>query len=141
VCHWADQELQVTVSAFLDLRPDGYAIHEKSKRLAILEFTRAMDSSEDWEEKKDSGKRSRYAPVLEFISAGEAGLDYDLLSRARARALSLSPPPPSLSLSLPLFSSPLPIFSPPFSLLFSSSLSSFLLPKRKRERAKKEERA
>jgi hypothetical protein len=33
-------------------------------RLAILEFTRAIDSSEDWEEKKDAEKRSRYAPVL-----------------------------------------------------------------------------
>ena len=36
------QELQANVSAFLDLRPDGYALHHKSKRLAILEFTRAM---------------------------------------------------------------------------------------------------
>jgi hypothetical protein len=62
-----DLELKTTVSAFLDLRPDGYAIHQKSKRLAILEFTRAMDSSEDWEEKKDAEKRSRYAPVLEFF--------------------------------------------------------------------------
>ena len=35
------------MSAFLDLRPDGYAVHQKSKRLAILEFTRAMDSSDD----------------------------------------------------------------------------------------------
>jgi hypothetical protein len=43
------QELQTSVSAFLDLRPDGYAVHQKSKRLAILEFTRAMDSSDDWE--------------------------------------------------------------------------------------------
>jgi hypothetical protein len=50
------------VSAFLDLRPDGYAVHQKSKRLAILEFTRAMDSSEDWELKKDAEKRKRYAP-------------------------------------------------------------------------------
>jgi hypothetical protein len=44
---FTDHELQTTVSVFLDLRPDGYAIHLKSKRLAILEFTRAMDSSED----------------------------------------------------------------------------------------------
>ena len=50
-----DHELQTTVSAFLDLHPDGYAIHLKSKRLAILELgTRAMDYSEDWEEKKDA---------------------------------------------------------------------------------------
>jgi hypothetical protein len=53
------QELQANVSAFLDLRPDGYALHHKNKRLAMLEFTRAMDSSEDWEEKKDAEKRSR----------------------------------------------------------------------------------
>jgi hypothetical protein len=62
------QELQTSVSAFLDLRPDGYAVHQKSKRLAILEFTRAMDSSEDWELKKDAEKRKRYAPVLEFFN-------------------------------------------------------------------------
>jgi hypothetical protein len=60
------QELQASVSAFLDLRPDGYAVHQKSKRLAILEFTRAMDSSEDWEEKKDAEKKARY-PLLEFF--------------------------------------------------------------------------
>jgi hypothetical protein len=55
------QELQAAVSAFLDLRPDGYAIHQKSKRLAILEFTIAMDSSEDLENKKDAEKRARFA--------------------------------------------------------------------------------
>jgi len=64
-----DQEFQITVSSFLDLRPDGYAIHQKSEHLAMLEFTRAMDSSEDWEEKKDAEKRSRYAPVLEFFNS------------------------------------------------------------------------
>ena len=74
-----DQELTTTVSSLLDLRPDSYAIHQKGKRLAILEFTRAMDSSEDWEEKKDAEKRSRYAPVLEILQllAGEAGVDYE----------------------------------------------------------------
>jgi hypothetical protein len=43
--------------------------HHHHQRLAILEFARAMDSSEDWEEKKDAEKRSRYAPVLEFFSS------------------------------------------------------------------------
>ncbi len=55
------QELQASVSAFLDLRPDGYAIHQKSKRLAILEFTIAMDSSEDLEDKRDAKNRARFA--------------------------------------------------------------------------------
>jgi hypothetical protein len=63
------EELQSQVSAFLDLRPDGYALHHKTKRLAILEFTRAIDSSDDWEEKKDSEKRNRYAPVLDFFNS------------------------------------------------------------------------
>ena len=62
-------ELHTSVSAFLDLRPDGYAVHKKSKRLAILEFTRAMDSSDDWELQKDAEKRKRYAPVLEFFNS------------------------------------------------------------------------
>jgi hypothetical protein len=62
------QELQASVSAFLDLRPDGYAIHQKSSLLAILEFTRAIDSSEDWEDNKDAEKRARYAPVFDFFS-------------------------------------------------------------------------
>ena len=55
-----DQELKTTVSALLDLRPDVYAIHQKSKSLAILELTRVIDSSEDWEEKKDAEKRNRH---------------------------------------------------------------------------------
>ncbi len=79
----SDQELQHSVSVFLDLRPDGFAFHQKSKRIAILEFTRdmdssedweteftrAMDSSEDWETNKDGEKRARYAPVLNFFNS------------------------------------------------------------------------
>jgi hypothetical protein len=65
----SDQELQTSVSAFLDLRPDGFALHQKSKRVAILQFTRAMDSSVDWETKKDAEKRARYAPVLDFFNS------------------------------------------------------------------------
>jgi hypothetical protein len=56
------QELHTSVSAFLDLRPNGYAVHKKSKRLAILEFTRAMDSSDDWELQKDAEKRKEVRP-------------------------------------------------------------------------------
>ncbi len=63
------QELKTSVSSFLDLHPDGYAVHQKSKRLAILEFTRAMDSSDDWELQKDAEKRKRYDPVLEFFNS------------------------------------------------------------------------
>jgi hypothetical protein len=54
----SEQELQALVSTFLDLRPDGFAIHQKSKRVVILEFRRAMDSLDDWEVKKDAEKRA-----------------------------------------------------------------------------------
>jgi hypothetical protein len=37
--------------------------------LVILDFTRAMDSSADWETKKDAEKRARYAPVLDFFNS------------------------------------------------------------------------
>jgi hypothetical protein len=40
-----------------------------SKRVAILELTRAMDSSDDWEARKDAEKRARYAPVLDFFNS------------------------------------------------------------------------
>jgi hypothetical protein len=52
--------------------------------LAILEFFRAIDSSEDWEEKKDAEKGNRYAPVfgilqLDQLLTGETGVDHDPL--------------------------------------------------------------
>jgi len=75
----SDQELQTSLSAFLDLRPDGFAVHQKSKRVAILEFTRAMDSSVDWEEKKDAEKRARYAPVLDFFNSLSENLGWKLM--------------------------------------------------------------
>jgi len=46
--------------------PPPRRLRQERKRLAILEFTRAMDSSEA--EKKDA-QRSRYAPVLEFFNS------------------------------------------------------------------------
>ncbi len=75
----SDQELQTSVSAFLDLRRDGFALHQKSKRVAILEFTRAMDSSVDWEAKKDAEKRARYAPVLDFFNSLPENLGWTLM--------------------------------------------------------------
>jgi hypothetical protein len=45
LCDRKGKEEEEEFKYITDLRPDGYAIHQKSKRLAILEFTRAMDSS------------------------------------------------------------------------------------------------
>ena len=92
------RETEDAVQAFLQLRPDGYAINPKSKQIFLLEFTRAMDTDPHWEEYKDAeiawkavgAKRKLHAWVL-------------LLSLALSRALSPPPPPPlSLSLSLSL---------------------------------------
>jgi len=63
------QEMNDAVKAFLQLRPDGYAINPKSKQVFLLEFTRAMDTDPHWEEYKDAEKARRYAPVLDFFNA------------------------------------------------------------------------
>jgi hypothetical protein len=47
--------------------------------VAILEFTRAMDSSVDWEAKKDAEKRARYAPVLGFFNSLPENLGWTLM--------------------------------------------------------------
>jgi hypothetical protein len=70
-------ELRASVSSFLDLLPDGFTIHQKSIRVVILEFTRAMDSSDDWEAKKDAEKRARYTHcfgILQIVTR-ETGMD------------------------------------------------------------------
>lgn len=38
-------ELKTSVSEFLDVRPDGFALNRKTKRIAIHEFIRAMISA------------------------------------------------------------------------------------------------
>jgi hypothetical protein len=86
------QELQANVSEFLDFRPDGYALHHESKHLAILEFTCAMDSSEDWEEKKDAEKGADTHPFWSSSTPcrrGRAGPCSSLTSRLGFGARSL----------------------------------------------------
>ena len=49
------------VKAFLDKRPDRVAFDETKKKVCLLEFTRAMDAREEWEERKERDKTKRYA--------------------------------------------------------------------------------
>ena len=63
------RETDDTVKAFLQLRPDRYAINPKSKQIFLLEFTRAMDTDPHWEVYKDAEKSRRYTPVLDFFNA------------------------------------------------------------------------
>ena len=53
---------------FLRLRPDGIALCPSSKTVCVLEFTRAMDTQQDWEKKKEKEKLDRYVYLLDFIN-------------------------------------------------------------------------
>jgi hypothetical protein len=55
------------IKAFLDKRPDGVVFDETTKKVCLLELTRAMDAREDWEERKDLKKSKRYSLILAFI--------------------------------------------------------------------------
>ena len=83
------RETEDAVQAFLQLRPDGYAINSKSKQIFLLEFTRAMDTDPHWEEHKDAEKTRRYAPVLDFFNAvGQDGQCRKSTSRSASGVLS-----------------------------------------------------
>ena len=59
------------VADFLKKRPDGVAFRRPvgaQKQLRILEFTRASDTSDDWQEKKEVEKNLRYCQHVKFIS-------------------------------------------------------------------------
>jgi len=56
------------IDTFIARRPDGLAF-DKEKRLCVyLEYTRAMDTNEDWAEKKEQEKNDRYSSHLGFIN-------------------------------------------------------------------------
>ena len=52
------------VKAFLDKRPNEVTFNETKKKVCLLEFTRAMDEREEWEERKERDKTKRYAQIL-----------------------------------------------------------------------------
>jgi hypothetical protein len=56
------------IKTFLDKRPDWVAFDETTKKVCLLEFTRAMDAREDWEERKDLEKSKRYSLILAFFN-------------------------------------------------------------------------
>ena len=56
------------IDTFIALRPDGLAFDMKEKLCVFLEYTRTMDTNEDWAEKKEQEKNDRYSFLLGFIS-------------------------------------------------------------------------
>jgi len=56
------------IDTFIARRPDGLAFDTGKKLCIFLEYTRAMDTNEDWAEKKEQGKNDRYSSHLGFIN-------------------------------------------------------------------------
>ena len=60
----SDQALQTSVSAFLDLRPDGFALYRRAKEWPFWSLQELWTHPRIGKQRKDAGKRARYAPVL-----------------------------------------------------------------------------
>ena len=57
------------IGNFLNKRPDGIALLRSEKRVVLLEFTRAMDTNEDFQSITEKRKTARYALHCEFIAS------------------------------------------------------------------------
>jgi len=56
------------IDTFIARRPDGLFFDKEKKICVFLEYTRAMDTNEDWAEKKEQEKNERYSSHLGFIN-------------------------------------------------------------------------
>ena len=51
------------IDTFIARRPDGLAFDKEKKLCILLEYTRAMDTVEDWAERKEQEKNESTAPL------------------------------------------------------------------------------
>ena len=56
------------IDTFIARRPDGLVFDKEEKLCVFLEYTRAMDTNQDWAEKKEQEKNDRYSSHLGFIN-------------------------------------------------------------------------
>jgi len=56
------------IDTFIARRPDGLAFDKEEKLCVFLEYTIAMDTNEDWAERKEKEKNDRYSSHLGFIN-------------------------------------------------------------------------
>jgi len=56
------------IDTFIARKPDGLAFDKEVKLCVFLEYTRAMDTNEDWAETKKQEKNDRYSSHLGFIN-------------------------------------------------------------------------
>jgi len=59
---------ETDIDIFIAWRLDGLAFDKEKKLCVFLEYTRAMDTNEDWAEKKEQEKNGRYSSHLGFIN-------------------------------------------------------------------------
>jgi len=59
---------ETDIDTFIARRPDGLAFDKEKKLCVFLEYTRPMDTNEDWAEKKEQEKNDRYSSHLGFIN-------------------------------------------------------------------------
>jgi len=59
---------ETDIDTFIARRPDGLAFDKEKKLCVFLEYTRAIDTNEDWAEKKEQEKNDRYSLHLGFIN-------------------------------------------------------------------------
>jgi len=56
------------IGTFIARRPDGLAFDNEEKLCVLMEYTRAMDTNEDWAERKEQEKNDRCSSLLGFIN-------------------------------------------------------------------------
>jgi len=56
------------IDTFIARRPDGLAFDKENKLCVFLEYTRAIDTNEDWAEQKEQETNERYSFHLGFIN-------------------------------------------------------------------------
>jgi len=56
------------IDTFIARRPDGLVFDKEEKLYVFLEYTRAMDTNEDWAEKKEQEKNDTYSSHVGFIN-------------------------------------------------------------------------
>jgi len=59
---------EAEIDTLIALRPDGLAFDMEEKLCVLLDYTRAMDTNEDWAEEKEQEKNDRYSSLLGFIN-------------------------------------------------------------------------
>jgi len=56
------------IDTFIARRPDGLAFDKEKNLCVFLEYTRVMDTNEDWAERKEQERNDRYSFHLGFIN-------------------------------------------------------------------------